>query len=65
MSNEPTAKLEYLPSETDAMIANGNLIGNFDNNATWATCLGCALMKKTGAKLPARCTSCFSYFCYN
>lgn len=47
------------------MIANGVLIGTYNNNATWATCLGCAIMKKTGTKLPGGCGVCFDEFCYN
>ena len=63
-SNEPTAKLEYSKSDTDAMIANGVQIITKGGDQTWPTCLGCAIVKKTGGALPAACTACFSTYCY-
>lgn len=64
-SGESTAKLEYSPSETSGMIANGGEVATMGGNATFPTCLACAIVKKTGDALPAACTSCFSTFCYN
>ena len=64
-SGQSTARLEYSKSDARAMVANGNLIGNYNNSPTWATCLGCGIMKKSGASLPSTCTGCFSTFCYN
>lgn len=64
-SGESTEKLEYLPSETSGMIANGGQVATMGGSATFPTCLACAIAKKTGDALPAACTSCFSTFCYN
>lgn len=64
-SNQPTAKLQYSSAETDAMIANGVLVGNYNNNKTFPTCLGCVFTKKTGQAQPAACAQCYKDFCYN
>ena len=64
-SNEPTAKLEYSKTETDAMIANGVQIAAKGGDPGWPTCLGCALTMKTGAELPSACIACFSTYCYH
>ena len=64
-SGQSTARLQYSPSDTDAMIKNGNQVGTFGGNATFPECLGCAIVKKTGGALPAACTKCFADFCYN
>ncbi|MCJ1437903.1 hypothetical protein MMC27_007290 [Xylographa pallens] len=64
-SNEPTAKLQYEPSETSGMIANGVEIVNKNGDPMWPTCLGCGIMKKTGTALPAACAACFTQYCYN
>lgn len=64
-SNQPTARLQYASSDTDAMIANGVLIGTQNGDANWPTCLGCAIVKKTGDTLPSDCTACFTEYCYN
>ena len=63
-SNEPTAKLQYDPDETDGMIANGAQIASMGGSPTWPTCLGCAFMKKAGTVLPTVCQSCFDKYCY-
>lgn len=63
-SGVPTAKLQYQKAETESMIANGNLIGTQGGRSGWATCLGCALMMKTGEKLPGACAKCFADYCY-
>lgn len=64
-SGESTEKVEYLPSETSGMIANGGQVATMGGSATFPLCLACAIAKKTGDALPAGCTSCFSTFCYN
>ena len=64
-SGQSTEKIEYLPSETSGMISNGNQVATMGGSATFATCLACAIEKKTGNTLPAACTSCFSTFCFN
>lgn len=63
-SNVPTAQLEYATAETDAVITNGNSIADQNGDSQWATCLGCAIMKKTGTTLPSACTACFTKYCY-
>ncbi|MCJ1369459.1 hypothetical protein MMC20_000670 [Loxospora ochrophaea] len=64
-SNEPTSKLQYSPSETSGMIANGVEIATKNGDPQWPTCLGCGIMKKTGGALPAACAGCFTQYCYN
>lgn len=64
-SNKSTAMLQYSKTQTDDMIANGNLIATQGGNASWPVCLGCAIMKKTNETLPSDCTSCFDTYCYS
>ena len=64
-SGVSTAKLQYTKAETDALIANGVAVGSYNGNTTFAECVGCAILKKTGASLPNDCTGCFSTFCFN
>ncbi|KAF2097096.1 lysophospholipase [Rhizodiscina lignyota] len=63
-SGQSTAKLEYTVAETDAMIANGVQIATQNGTSGWPTCLGCAIVKKTGGTLPSACTACFNKYCY-
>ncbi|MCJ1401194.1 hypothetical protein MMC11_004406 [Xylographa trunciseda] len=64
-SNEPTSKLQYEPSETSGMIANGVEIINKNGDTMWPTCLACGITKKTGTTLPTACAACFTEYCYN
>lgn len=64
-SGVSTEQLEYLPSETSGLIANGGEVATMNGSATFPTCLACAIVKKTGDVLPAACWACFSTFCYN
>lgn len=64
-SGQSTFKVEYTPAETSGMIQNGGQVATDGGSATFPTCLGCAIVKKSGGALPAACTSCFSTFCYN
>lgn len=64
-SNTATAMLQYSKNQTDAMIANGNLIATQDGDAEWPVCLGCAVMKKSNTTLPAACEACFEKYCYS
>jgi len=64
-SGEPTAKLQYAPSETRGMIANGNAVATYNGTEGFAACLACAVMKKSGTALPAECGACFAKYCYN
>jgi lysophospholipase len=63
-SNVSTFQLQYEKSETDAMIANGVEVASQGGKEGWGTCLGCALMMKTGQILPDDCQDCFNEYCY-
>jgi lysophospholipase len=63
-SNTATAQLEYSETETAGIIANGVSIAIQDGKEGWGTCLGCALMMKTGQALPVDCEACFEEYCY-
>jgi lysophospholipase len=63
-SNTSTSQLVYPEAETTSMIANGVQIASQGGKAGWATCLGCALMMKTGQALASNCTACFEEYCY-
>ncbi|GAB7348752.1 hypothetical protein MBLNU459_g7484t1 [Dothideomycetes sp. NU459] len=63
-SNTPTLQLQYSKAETDGIIANGINVADQNGDSQWATCLGCAIMKKTGTTLPTACTACFTKYCY-
>lgn len=63
-SNVDTLKLQYSEADTDSMIANGVQVATQGGEAGWGTCLGCALMMKTGQALPADCGACYTKYCY-
>jgi lysophospholipase len=63
-SNTSTYQLEYSETETDEMVANGVGIATQGGDSAWGTCLGCAIMMKTGQPLPSDCTACFAKYCY-
>lgn len=63
-SNKPTAKLEYSEAETEGIINNGIQIASEGGNAMWPTCLGCAIVMKTGNAMPSSCGSCIKTYCY-
>lgn len=63
-SGVSTYQLEYSEVETDEMIANGVQIATQGGSETWGTCLGCAIMMKTGRELPEDCEECFEEYCY-
>ncbi|KAH0323608.1 lysophospholipase, partial [Aureobasidium melanogenum] len=64
-SNIQTVIIETSEAQTAGIIANGNAIATQDGDAQWPVCLGCAIMKKTGAALPDACTACFDKYCYS
>lgn len=64
-SGTPTLKVQYGKAETDAMIANGVMVGTYGGNKEWPTCVMCAVMKKAGGSLPVPCEKCFEEFCYS
>ncbi|TVY31951.1 Lysophospholipase [Lachnellula occidentalis] len=59
-----TAQLAYSEAEQAEMIANGVQIVSQGEDEGWGTCLGCAVMMKTGQTLPDACTACFAKYCY-
>lgn len=63
-SGVSTAKLQYEKAETNGMIANGLQVSVQGGESGWATCLGCAVMQKTGGTLPGDCEACFEKHCY-
>lgn len=63
-SNQSTYKLQYDEDETDGMIGNGLAMADQGGEEEWGTCLGCAIMKKSGNQLPANCNACFEKHCY-
>lgn len=63
-SNVATADIQYNPDETRSMIANGQQIASQGGDADWGTCLGCAVMGKSGGTLPGECEACFAEYCY-
>ncbi|KAI9683740.1 MAG: hypothetical protein M1822_005930 [Bathelium mastoideum] len=64
-SGVSTLQLEYSKTQTDALVANGVQVGSYGGNSGFAECVGCAILKKTGATLPGKCASCFSSYCFN
>lgn len=62
-SNTSLYKLAYSNAEVDGMLANGQAVATNNGTAGFEVCVGCAVMKKTGASLPEPCTSCFAKYC--
>ncbi|KUJ14356.1 lysophospholipase [Mollisia scopiformis] len=63
-SGVSTSQLEYSETEQDEMVTNGNAIAEQGGKDGWATCLGCAIMMKTGETLASGCTACLEEYCY-
>ncbi|KNG80620.1 hypothetical protein ANOM_011136 [Aspergillus nomiae NRRL 13137] len=64
MSNMATSKLQYSKIETRRMIENGMAVATQNGDEAWASCLGCAILRKTDSKLPRACDTCFRKYCY-
>ena len=71
-SNLSTFTSSYNASERDAVVENGYSVATMGNgtvNATWPTCVGCAILQRslerTGTAMPQVCTQCFADFCWN
>lgn len=71
-SNISTTTLEYTHSQRDLMIENGYNIatrGNGTSDATWAACVGCAIVRREqerkGAAQTAQCKKCFADYCWD
>lgn len=56
--------MQYAVSETENMVANGVAVMTQNGSATWATCLGCAIMEGSRKSLPAACGACFKEHCF-
>jgi lysophospholipase len=64
-SGQPTSKIQYFRNETEGMISNGVVVGNYGGKENWPLCLACGIMKKSGGSLPDGCTACYDEYCYN
>lgn len=71
-SNVSTTTLEYTHAERDLMIENGYNIatrGNGTLDATWAACVGCAIVhreqERKGVAQTAQCKKCFTDYCWD
>lgn len=68
-SDQTASRLQYDAHDFNAMIDNGVHIATNNNDPGFATCVGCATMKraaqKAGKALPAACGACFKKYCYN
>jgi lysophospholipase len=63
-SNIGTVTIQTSKEETAGIIANGNQIVAQGGDEQWATCLGCAIVGKSGGALPEACGACFDKYCY-
>ncbi|GMM34233.1 hypothetical protein DASC09_015580 [Saccharomycopsis crataegensis] len=74
-SNTSTTKMSYTEQEKLAMITNGFEIASRNNltsdaaAADWATCVGCAVIRRSqerqGVAQSDTCQKCFSEYCWN
>ena len=71
-SNVSTFDLSYNISQRDGIVENGYNVatmGNGSANATWPTCVGCAIisrsLERTKTPVPEVCTLCFQHFCWD
>ncbi|KAK0516687.1 hypothetical protein JMJ35_001290 [Cladonia borealis] len=71
-SNISTFDLSYNVSQSDGIVENGYNVatmGNGSANATWPTCVGCAIisrgLERTKTPVPEVCTLCFQHFCWD
>lgn len=71
-SNISTFDPSYNTSERNAIVMNGNdaaTMGNASVDATWPTCVGCAILsrslERTNTRVPDVCTQCFQKFCWD
>jgi lysophospholipase len=46
-SGQSTYKMQYNATETQGMIANGELVATYNNAEDWPKCLACGIMAKT------------------
>ena len=71
-SNVSTFDPSYNVSQRDGIVENGYNVatmGNGSANATWPTCVGCAIisrsLERTNTPVPEVCTLCFQHFCWD
>lgn len=50
-------------SDVQAAVANGGLVGTYNDAAEWPLCVACLIMKKTNTTLPGECQQCFDDYC--
>ncbi|KAH8899404.1 lysophospholipase [Thozetella sp. PMI_491] len=72
LSNVSTFDPEYPNAQRNDIIKNGlnsATQGNGTLDASWPTCVGCAVMSRswarTGATVPAACQDCFKKYCWD
>jgi lysophospholipase len=63
-SGTPTDQFTYSTDQINGMIGNGNAISTQNGDQEWPVCMACALVKKTGEKVPDRCQGCFEKYCW-
>lgn len=61
----PQPQVQYSMQAVQGFLANGVKIATNGDAAGYATCVGCAIMKKSGAALPEECAACLEEYCYN
>jgi lysophospholipase len=71
-SNVSTFQLEYKNAERNGTVQNGYdvaTMGNGTLDATWPTCVGCAILsrslERTGTMMPSACQTCFTTYCWD
>jgi lysophospholipase len=71
-SNISTFDPSYNTSERNAIVMNGHdaaTMGNASGDATWPTCVGCAILsrslERTNTRVPDVCKQCFQKFCWD
>lgn len=72
LSNTSTYMLEYDDSQVSDILTNGWNVatrGNGTLDASWPTCLGCAITQRqresAGLAIPSECEACFSRYCWD
>ncbi|KAH7119963.1 acyl transferase/acyl hydrolase/lysophospholipase [Dendryphion nanum] len=63
-SGVSTVKFDFLQSEIQGIVGNGNAVANAGGEKDWPLCLACAVTGKSGGKRPAGCAGCREKYCY-
>lgn len=68
-SNTSTLTLQYLDSQKKGMVANGFDVASYNNNTEFATCVGCAMVRRSeerlGVEQSEQCQQCFQKYCWD